>query len=122
MQTNEIASPMADRKMQSFVAGYSVAYAFITEEERAGPAIDRTGEEGGAMQRYGAAAMNYIQLSAYGRSSDGTSRRSTDVERDDQVFTDLARRTSVIEAGKELSACKLWSSSGFYSFSARQRQ
>ena len=104
---------MADRKMQSFVAGYSVAYAFIPQEERAGPAIDRTGEEGGAMQRYGAVAMNYIQLSAYGRSSDGTSGRSTNVERDNQVFADLTRRTSVIEAGKKLSACRLWPGSGF---------
>jgi hypothetical protein len=60
MQTSEIASPMADRKMQSFVAGYSVAYAFITQEERTGPAIDRTGEEASAMECYGAVAMNYI--------------------------------------------------------------
>jgi hypothetical protein len=118
MQTNEIASPMADRKMQSFVAGYSVAYAFITEEERAGPAIDRTGEEGGAMQRYGAVAMNYIQLSAYGRSSEGASTSSTDVERDNHVFTDLPRRTSEIEAGKKPSGRGL----GSATFSARQRQ
>jgi hypothetical protein len=60
VQTDKIASPMADRKMQSFVPGYSVAYAFITQEERTGSAIDRTGEEASAMECYGAVAMNYI--------------------------------------------------------------
>jgi hypothetical protein len=40
MQTSEIASAMPSRKMQSFMAGHSVAYAFIIEEQRAGPAID----------------------------------------------------------------------------------
>ena len=84
MQTDKIASPMADREMQSFVPGYSVAYAFITQEERTGPAIDRTSEEESAMKRYGTIAMNDIQLSALGRSNQGTSRRSpvTNVERD----------------------------------------
>jgi hypothetical protein len=66
------------------VAGHSVAYAFITEEHRAGPAIHRTSEEESAMERYGTVAMNYIQLSALGRSNQGASRRSpvTNVERD----------------------------------------
>ena len=50
--------------------------------KRAGPAIDRTSEEETAMERYGTVAMNYVQLSAYYRSRDGTSRRSTDIERD----------------------------------------
>ncbi len=122
MQASEIASPMADCKMQSFVAGDSVAYAFITQEERTGPAIDRTGEEASAVECYGTVAMNYIQLGAFGRSNEGASRCSpvTNVERDNQVFADLTRRTSVIEAGKKLSACGLWSGSGSYSFSARQ--
>jgi hypothetical protein len=62
--------------MQSFVAGYSVAYAFITEEERAGPAIDRTGEEASAMECYGTVAMNYIQLSSIDRSGEGAGGRS----------------------------------------------
>jgi hypothetical protein len=119
MQTNEIASPMVDCKMQSFVAGDSVSCAFITQEERTGPAIDRTGEEASAMECYGAVAMNYIQLSALGRSNEGASRCSpvTNVERDNQVFADLAGRASVIEAWEKLSACRLSSAS----FSARQR-
>ena len=50
--------------------------------KRAGPAIDRTSEEETAMERYGTVAMNYVQLSAYYRSCDGASRRSTDIERD----------------------------------------
>ncbi|SRR6266513_3206224 len=123
MQTSEITSPMADCKMQSFVAGDSIAYAFITQEERTGPAIDRPGEEASAMECYGTVAMNYIQLNAIDdRSVEAASRCSpvTNVERDNQVFADLARRTSVIEAGKKLSACGLWSGSGSYSFSARQ--
>ncbi len=70
------------------------------------------------MERYGTVAMNYIQLSAcYGRSSEGARRRSTDVERDNQVFTNLAGRASVIEAGVKASAC----GHGSASFSARQR-
>ena len=52
------------------------------------------------MERYGTVGMNYIQLSAYERSGEGASSRCSDVERDNHVFTDLARRTSVIEAGK----------------------
>ena len=67
---------MADRKMQGFVAGHSVAYAFISEEQRAGPAIDRTGEEAGTMERYGTVAMNYIQLSSFDRSGERASGRS----------------------------------------------
>src|SRR5207237_108694 len=73
MQASEIASPMADCKMQSFVAGDSVADAFITQEERTGPAIDRTGEEASAVECYGTVAMNYIQLGAFGRSNEGAS-------------------------------------------------
>jgi hypothetical protein len=72
--------------------------------------------------------MDYIQLSAYARSGEGASSRSTHVERDNQVITDLARRTSVIEARKKLSICGLGSAScgsgcgpGFYSFGAGQR-
>ena len=52
------------------------------------------------MERYGTVAMNHIQLSAYARSGKGASSRSTHVERNNQVFTDLARSSSVIEAGK----------------------
>jgi hypothetical protein len=50
--------------VQSFVAGHSVAYTFISEEQRAGPAINRTSEHGGAMKVYGTVAMNYVQFSA----------------------------------------------------------
>ena len=107
MYASETTSPLSAHKMQGFVAGHSVAYAFISEEQRAGPAIDGTSEEGSAMKRYGTVAMNYIQLSAHERSDEGASSRSSNVERDNQVFTDLARRTSVIEAGKKLSACRL---------------
>ena len=70
---------MSAHKMQGFVAGHSVAYAFISEEQRAGPAIDRTGEKGGAMQRYGTVAMNYIQLSSFDRSRERASSRSTEM-------------------------------------------
>ena len=65
IHAGEIASPLSAHKTQGFVAGHSVAYAFISEEQRAGPAIDRTSEEGSAMERYGTVGMNYIQLSAY---------------------------------------------------------
>jgi hypothetical protein len=46
MYTGEIAGPLSAHKMQGFVAGISVAYVRITEQQRAGPAIDRTTEEG----------------------------------------------------------------------------
>jgi hypothetical protein len=69
--------------MHGFVAGHGVTYAVITEEQRAGPAIHRASEEGSAMQRYGAVAMNYIQLNPIdARSGEGASRRSANVERD----------------------------------------
>lgn len=78
----EIASSLSAHKTQGFVAGHSVAYAFITELHCAGPVIDRTSEENAAMERYGTVGMNYIQFSAYYRSCDGAGRRSTNVERD----------------------------------------
>ena len=62
--------------MQGFVAGHSVAYAFISEEQRAGPAINGTSEQGTAMKRYGTVAMNYIQLSAHERSDEGAGSRT----------------------------------------------
>ena len=46
MYTGEIASPLFPHKMQGFVAGISVAYAGISKQQCAGPAIDRTSEEG----------------------------------------------------------------------------
>jgi len=103
------------------VAGHSVAYAFIAKDHRARPAIDGTSEEDTAMERYGTIGMHYIQLSALGRSNKGASRRSpvTDVERDNHVFTDRARRTSETEAGEKLAARRKRRSA---SFSARQRQ
>jgi len=61
--------------------------------------------------------MNYIHLGAIERSGQGASTRSRNVESDNQVFTDLARRAGEIEAGKKTSACGLWSAS----FSAWQR-
>ena len=70
------------------------------------------------MERYGTVGMNYIQLSACGGSSEGASSRSTHVERDNRVFTDLPRRTSEIEAGKKPSARR---ERGSASFSARKR-
>jgi len=69
------------------------------------------------MERYGTVAMNHIQLGACGGSSEGACRRSTDVESDNPVFTDLPRRTSVIETGKKLAARGY----GRASSSARQR-
>src|SRR6516162_647838 len=90
---SEIASPLSAYKTQGFMAGHSVAYAFISQEHRAGPAIDRTSEEDSAMERYGTIAMHYIQLSAYNRSGDCASRGSTDIKRDNHVFTDWVRRT-----------------------------
>jgi hypothetical protein len=97
------------------VTGHSVAYAFITEEHRAGPAIHRTSEQESAMERYGTVAMNYIQLSAFGRSNEGASRCSpvTNVERDNYVVTDWARIASAIEAGEKLSACRKRGSASF---------
>ena len=38
------------------------------------------------MERYGTVGMNYIHLSAYDRSGEGASSRSTDVERDNHSF------------------------------------
>jgi len=83
MCAGEIAGSLSAYKTQGFMAGHSVAFAFISEHHRAGPAIDRTSEEKTAMECYGTVAMNYVQLSAYYRSCDATSRRSTDIERDD---------------------------------------
>jgi hypothetical protein len=40
MHTGKAVSPMAAHPMQSFVAGYRVAYAFISEKQRPGPALD----------------------------------------------------------------------------------
>ena len=107
MYASEPSSPLSAYKIQGFVASISVAYAFISEEQRAGPAIERTSEEGGAMERYGTVGMNYIQLSAHDSPMKVPVAVYSDVERDNQVFTDLARRTSVIEAGRKLSACRL---------------
>jgi len=102
--------------MQGFVAGHGVAYAFISKEHGAlWAAVDWTSEEETPVERYGAIAMNHIELSAYNAGwswSEGTGGASTDVERDNQVFTGLAN-TSSYEAGKKLSACGLWSGSGF---------
>jgi len=82
MCAGEIAGSLSAYKTQGFMAGHSVAFAFISEHHRAGPAIDRTSEEKTAMERYGTVAMNYVQLSAYYRSCDGASRRSTYIEHD----------------------------------------
>ena len=71
----EIARALPANKMQGFVAGLSVAYAFIGEEQLTGPAINRTSEQGTAMKRNGTVAMNYIQLSAYERSDEGAGSR-----------------------------------------------
>src|SRR5581483_10925526 len=62
--------------------------------------------------------MNYVHFSAYHyRSGQRASSCSTDVERDDHVFTDLARRSSIIKAGKKLSTCRFRSCSGLDRFS-----
>jgi hypothetical protein len=106
MYAGKIASPLPGHKTQVFVASHGIAYAFITDNQRAEPAIYRTSEEESAMERYGTIAMNYVDLSAYGTSVEGPGSRSSDVERDNHVFADLARRTSVIEAWKKLSACR----------------
>jgi len=103
--------------MHGLVAGYGVTYAVPTEHHRAGSAIDRAREERSAMQRYGAIAMNYVQFSAYYRSCYGAIRRSTDVERDNQIFTYLARRTGKIETGKKTPACRF----AWATFDPRQR-
>ena len=60
MHTGETVSPLAAHKMQIFVAGHSAAFACISEEQRAGSAADRTGEDGGAVEGYGTVGMNYI--------------------------------------------------------------
>jgi len=69
------------------------------------------------MKVYGTVAMNYIQFSAFEHSVEGASHRCSDVERDNRVVTDLARRTSVREAGKKLPACGF----GWAGFGGRQR-
>src|SRR4029077_6391871 len=102
------------------VAGHSVAYAFKTEVQRASarPTGNRSGEDDAAMFRYRTVAMNYIQLSTRERSGEGASARSRNIERDNQVFTNLPRRTGVIKTGEKPSACGL----GGTSFSAWQHQ
>src|SRR5436190_9416611 len=119
MHTGQSTSPLCARNTQNFVAGHSAAYAFKTEVQRASarPTGNRTGEDCAAMFRYRTVAMNYIQLTTRERSGEGASNRSRDVERDNHVFTDLPRRTSVIKAGEKPSACGLRRAS----FSPRQR-
>jgi hypothetical protein len=51
--------------------------------------------------------MKYIQLSTRERSIEGASNRYRHIERDNQVFTGLPRRTGVIKTGEKLSACGL---------------
>jgi len=55
------------------------------------------------MQRYRTVAMNYIQFSAHALSGQVASSVNGDVERDNYVFADLARRTSVSETRKKPS-------------------
>src|SRR5581483_418070 len=118
MCTGEIAGSLLPHETQIFMAGHSVTYAFITEHHRAGPAVDGTTEQKTAMERYGTVTMNYVHFSAYHyRSGQRASSCSTDVERDDHVFTDLARRSSIIKAGKKLSGCRFRSCSGLDRFS-----
>src|SRR5215510_12595421 len=119
MHASETVSPLAAHAMQTFVAGYSVAYAFIGEDERARVIADRTGLDYTAVQVYGTVAMNDLHLGAYERAGEGASSRSSDIERDNQVITDLARKTGVIKAGEKPSICREWRSA---SFSARKRQ
>ena len=116
---SETTSPLSSHNVQGFVAGISVAYAVISEKQRAlRAAIDCASEEGSAMKVYGTVAMNYIQLCAIERSGEGAGSCCSNVERDNQVLTDLAS-TSLAEAGEKPSACRLrWSSA---SFSTRQR-
>ena len=98
---------MSAHKIQGFVTGYSVAYPCIGEDQGAGPMPIGTSEQGGAMKSYGTVAMNYIQLSAFERSDEGAGSRCSNVEDDNRVLTNLARRTGVSEAGKKLPACGL---------------
>jgi len=69
------------------------------------------------MQRYGTVGMNYIQLSPYALSAQRARSVNGDVQRDNYVFADLARRTSVSEARKKPSGYGY----GWASFSTRQR-
>src|SRR5262249_8369223 len=96
-----------------------VAYAFIREHQRARIIVYLTGLNYTAVQVYGTVAMNYLHLGAYERAGEGASCRSRHIERDNQVITDLARRTGVIKTGEKPSACREWRSA---SFSARKRQ
>ena len=57
--------------------------------------------------------MNYLHLGAYERAGEGASSRSCHIERDNQVITDLARRTGVIKAGEKASTCREWRSASF---------
>src|SRR5437763_16292761 len=117
MHASETVGPLAAYAMQSFVAGHSVAYAFIREDQRARAIADRTGEDQTAVQVYGTIGMNDLHFGAYERAGEGASARSSNIERDNQVITGLARRTSVIKAGEKPSACGLRRAS----FSPRQR-
>ncbi len=116
---SETTSSLSSHNVQGFVAGISVAYAIISEKQRAlRAAVDCASEEGSAMKVYGTIAMNYIQLCAIERSGECASSCCSNVERDNQVLTDLTS-TSLGETGEKPSACRLrWSSA---SFSARQR-
>ena len=113
---SETVSPIAGHPIQRFLAGVSVASTCIKDEQRAGPAIDRASEEGSTIERYGTVAMDYIQLGDFERSGEGAGSRCSNVEDDNRVLSNLARRTGVSKAGKKLPACGL----GRASFGARQ--
>jgi hypothetical protein len=109
---------MATHTVQIFVAGHSVAYAFIRKDQRARIILYLTGFDYTAVQVYGTVARNYLHLGAYERAGEGASSRSCHIERDNQVITDLVGRTGVIKAGEKASTCREWRSA---SFSTRQR-
>jgi hypothetical protein len=76
------------------------------------------------MERYGTVAVNDVHLGACQTSIEHASHFRPDVEGDNQVFTDLARRTGVNEAREKLPASECsWARCplGLVSYSAGQR-
>ena len=114
MHTSETATPLAAHEMRTFGTVHSAAYACISGEERA--ALGLVGEDPAALERYRTVGMNYIPLSKYGSSGQGPSKRCSDAEGDNPVWTGLLN-ISNDETGIKVSV----RGSGSASFSARKR-
>jgi len=112
--------------MQGFMTVHNAAYAFVGIEQSAfWTAVERASEERAAMERYGTVGMNNVHLRARQTSIERSSHFRPDVEVDNHVFTDRARRTSVTETREKLPASEYrWAfcGSGSVSHGAWQSQ